>query len=72
MSNVPRYYYEVVLLRSSAPTFTYTFLEALTLGTVVNVPLKTTIKSAVITAIVNKPSFDTAEISSVFDYFYSP
>ncbi|MCD6136067.1 primosomal protein N', partial [Candidatus Bipolaricaulota bacterium] len=64
-------YYEIVLLRSSAPSLTYCTLQALTTGTVVSVPLKTTIKEAVVIAEVEKPVFETAEILSVTDKVYS-
>jgi len=64
-------YYKIILLRSSAPYLTYFSHETLSVGTVVTVPLKTTIKEAVIIAEVEKPEFDTAEIVSVSDKFYT-
>ena len=64
-------YYTISLLRSSAPVLTYSSTIALEIGTVVQVPLKTTIKDAVIIKQVEKPEFDTAEIVSVTDKIYS-
>ncbi len=64
-------YYEIVLLRSSAPNLTYASLQTLTIGSVISVPLKTTIKDAVIVVEVQKPEFETAEIVSVSDRGYS-
>ena len=57
-------YYQVVLLRSSAPTLTYQSEENFTEGNVVVVPLKTTCKEAVIVAKVAKPKFLTEKIIS--------
>ncbi len=64
-------YYEIVLLRSSAPTLTYTSTQKLTIGSIVSVPLKTTVKEAVILDEVDQPDFETAEILSVTDRYYS-
>jgi len=64
-------YYEVVLLSSSAPTLTYASLQTLTKGTIVSVPLKTTYKNAVIVKKVEKPQFETVEVVSVSNRFYS-
>lgn len=65
------YYYEILLLRSSAPSLTYHSQHKLDKGSVVSVPLKTTLKDAVIVAKVEKPEFETAEIASVLDKYYS-
>ncbi len=65
-------YYEIVLLRSSAPSLTYASAHTLPAGTIVTVPLKTTAKDAVVVSQVNKPEFETAEILSVTDRYYSP
>ena len=64
-------YYKIILLRSSAPDLTYFSHETLAIGTVVTVPLKTTVKDAVVIAEVEKPEFETAEIVSVADKVYS-
>ena len=64
-------YYEIVLLRSSAPTLTYASIQTLSIGSVVTVPLKTTVKEAVVVAEVKKPTFETTEIVSVSDRYYS-
>ena len=65
-------YYEVVLLRSSAPTLTYRSSSVLSIGAVVSVPLKQTVKEALIVAEANEPDFETAEIVSESDQNYSP
>ena len=64
------HYYNISLLRSSAPILTYAFKEKLTVGTLVSIPLKTTVKEAVIREEVSKPSFETAKIISVSDKKY--
>ena len=64
-------YYEVALLKSSAPILTYSSIEVLDIGTVVSVPLKSTLKDAVLVAEINKPEFDTAEVASVSERYYS-
>ena len=64
-------YYEIALLKSSAPTLTYASVETLENGTLVSVPLKTTIKNAVIIVEVEKPAFETTEISAVLNSYYS-
>ena len=65
------FYYQVVLLRSSAPTLTYASTQEIPIGSVVSVPLKSTIKDAVIVKLVDKPTFATEEIVSVSEYAYS-
>ena len=64
-------YYEVALLKSSAPNFTYASLETFQNGTVVSVPLKTTMKDAIVVAEVDKPSFHTEEIIAHANKYYS-
>ncbi|WP_373032470.1 primosomal protein N' [Sulfurovum sp.] len=64
-------YYAIVLSRSSAPSLTYAFKDHLFTGLIVSVPLKTTLKDAVVIAEVEKPEFETAEIASVSDKRYS-
>jgi primosomal protein N' (replication factor Y) len=65
-------YYEIVLLRSSAPNLTYAFNEKVNVGSVVSVPLKSTLKDAIVVEEVHKPEFDTAQITSVSDRYYTP
>ncbi len=65
------YYYEISFLRSSAPSLTYHSQYKLTKGSVVSLPLKTTLKEAVVTGEAEKPEFETAEIASVSDNTYS-
>jgi len=64
-------YCEISLLRSSAPVLTYAFGQPLKAGTIVSVPLKSTQKEAVVIKEVGKPDFETAEIVSVTDRYYS-
>ena len=64
-------YYKVVLLKSSAPELTYSFLESLEVGCIVSVPLKSTVKNAVVLSEVQKPQFETAVIVSESDKIYS-
>jgi len=64
-------YYRVVLLRSSAPALTYSYEEDLQRGVIVSVPLKTTLKDAVVLEKVDEPSFETASIVSVSLHAYS-
>ena len=63
-------FYEIVLLRSSAPNLTYSSYENLEVGSVVSVPLKTTLKEAVVVSEVEKPEFETTEIASLSDKVY--
>ena len=66
------YYYEVVLQRSSAPKLTYRSAEKLSVGSIVDVPLKSTLKKAMIIEEVAKPeTFDADEIESVSEFYYS-
>ena len=48
---------------------TYFFYSSLEIGTVVTVPLKTTLKDAVIIEEVEKPKFETEAVSFVSDKF---
>ena len=64
-------YYEVVLLRSSAPRLTYLSKQFLDIGTIVTVPLKSTVKEAVIVKRVEKPEFEVTEIVAVSQRMYS-
>ena len=50
---------------------TYHSQDKLTKGSVVSLPLKTTLKEAVVIEEVEKPEFETAEIASVSDNTYS-
>jgi len=65
------HYCKTLLLKSSAPGLTYHSQDKLAKGSVVFVPLKTTLKEAVVVEEVEKPEFDTAEIASVSDRYYS-
>ena len=65
-------YYETSLLRSSAPGLTYSSSQQLSSGILISVPLKTTLKDAVVIKEVEKPEFETAEIVSASDKVYSP
>jgi len=50
---------------------TYSSPQPLTVGSIVSVPLKTTLKEAVVITEVEKPEFETARIVSVSDKVYS-
>nr|WP_309499293.1 primosomal protein N' [Sulfurovum sp.] len=65
------HYYKILLLRSSAPGLTYHSQYQILPGFIVTVPLKTTVKEAVVVKEVEKPDFETAEIISVSDKCYS-
>ncbi len=65
------YYYETILLKSSAPHLTYSSSDKLAIGSLVLVPLKSTSKEAVVIKEVKKPDFETEEIISVLDKYYS-
>jgi primosomal protein N' (replication factor Y) len=66
------YFYNVFLSRSSAPALTYQSFSKVPYGTLVNVPLKSTIKQAIIIEEVSSPSdFVSEEITSVSEYYYS-
>jgi primosomal protein N' (replication factor Y) len=64
-------YYKLFLLKSSAPGLTYTSQHTLPIGAIVSVPLKTTVKEAVVVREVVKPEFETAEIMAVSDKYYT-
>ena len=64
-------YYEIALLKSSAPALTYASVETLASGTLVSVPLKSTIKDAVVVHEVGRPEFETEEILSVSESYYT-
>ena len=66
------HYYQVALLKSSAPILTYSSLNSLNIGSIVNVPLKTSSKLAVVLKEVQKPAFDTQDILDVTTNYYKP
>ncbi len=66
------FYYEVSLLRSSAPGLTYACKELLSVGQLVGVPLKSTQKDAVVVAKVETPTFKTSEITTLLGKHYTP
>ncbi len=65
------YYYNISLQNSSAPILTYSYHASLSIGTVVIVPVKSTIKYATVIAKVEKPEFETSEIVDVTDSCFS-
>jgi primosomal protein N' (replication factor Y) len=65
-------YYEVALLKSSAPHLTYESSTTLTVGHKVLVPLKSKLKEAVVLKQVEQPTFKTALIDEVLPFTYSP
>jgi len=64
-------YYKIALLRSSAPTLTYHFQEEVPMNSVVFVPLQKTRKEALVMVEVEQPDFQTQEILSVSQKYYS-
>ena len=64
------YYYQTVLLKSSAPILTYASVEPLQRGNIVSVPLKSTLKDAVVMKEVDKPTFETAQIEKISAHSY--
>ncbi|AKF24227.1 preprotein translocase subunit SecA [Sulfurovum lithotrophicum] len=65
------HYYEILLLRSSAPALTYFSRQTLDAGSIISVPLKSTQKDAVVVKEVEKPDFETAEIVSASGKAYN-
>ena len=65
------FYYQVSILNSSAPILTYSCSSSLKRGDIVKVPLKSSIKRAVILKQVDKPEFDTLEISDKEEGYFS-
>ena len=65
------HYYRVNLLKSSAPSLTYASDEIVKLGTVVSIPLKSTLKNAVVLEEVDRPSFDTFTIDFISPLYYT-
>lgn len=66
------YFYTVALLSSAHLPFTYTFDKPLKTGQLVDVPLRSKIKPAVILDAVSKPSFTCKDICEVKKSFYAP
>ncbi len=64
-------YYQVSLLRSSAPQLTYASSSDIKVGTVVSVPLKSTVKQAVVLSRIPEPDFETEEIIDISQNCYS-
>jgi len=66
------YYYHIILLRSSAPILTYHYTKPLKVGQLIEVPLKSKIKQAIVLEEVEKPKkFETFEILNILDTFYT-
>ncbi len=65
-------YYQITLLRSSAPVLTYHCNDTLQCGDVVEVPLKSARKEAVVLQEVSKPAFKTEAVSRSFGKYYTP
>jgi len=66
------YYYDVLLYRSRAPKLTYQSDQKLEAGEVVLVPLKGSLKKAVVVSRVDHPEFETQEIVEVVGDSYRP
>ena len=66
------HYYQLYLLKSSAPKLTYSCEEELTLGNIVCISLKSTTKEAIVFEEVTKPTeFETKNIISILPFSYS-
>ena len=65
------FYYQVALLRSSAPILTYHSKKKLESGQIVKVSLKASTKAAVILSKVEKPPFETVEILEISNSYYT-
>ena len=63
-------YYEVSLLRSSAPILSYRCQEKLQPGQRVRVPVKSTHKDAVVLKVTEQPDFETSEITEILSLRY--
>ncbi|WP_457605584.1 primosomal protein N' [Nitratifractor sp.] len=66
------YFYETALLRSGAPELTYHDHRVLEPGQILLVPVKNTLKRAVVLRQTEKPDFETAAVSEVGDEHYTP
>ncbi|SFV52930.1 Helicase PriA essential for oriC/DnaA-independent DNA replication [hydrothermal vent metagenome] len=66
------YYYQVTLLKSSAPILTYHFEEPLKIGQIIEVPVHSKTKKAMVYKEVEEPQdFKTSKISKVLDVYYN-
>ncbi len=65
------YFFEVALIGSSVPILTYSYKEKIDIARVVRVPLKNSIKEAIVLVSVEKPSFTTEDILEIKDLVYS-
>ena len=64
------HYYEVALIKSSAPLLIYSSKDKIEIWQEVLVPLKSSIKKGIVLKEVSKPSFETHEIKEILDSFY--
>jgi len=64
-------YYKVSLLRSSAPTLIYKSNKDIVVGSLIRVPLKSTLKDAVVLEETKKPPFECEIIDAVTDRIFS-
>ncbi len=64
------HYYEVALLKSSAPLLTYSSKESVSFGSIVKVPLKSSSKLAVVLKEVQEPEFNTQDILELTKNYY--
>jgi len=72
LEEITIYYYQVTLLKSSAPTLTYHSEKSLTIGQCLEVPIHSKTKLAMVLKEVEKPeSFETSEVSKVLESYYS-
>ena len=66
------HYYQVALVKSSAPILTYSSINSLNIGAIVNLPLKNSTKLAVVLKEVQKPEFNTQDILEITNNYYKP
>jgi primosomal protein N' (replication factor Y) len=72
LRRLPIYYYQTTLLKSSAPILTYHSEEAIEIGQLVNVPVHSKTKLAMILKEVEKPKeFKTFKIGNLLESYYS-
>ncbi|MBN2824533.1 MAG: primosomal protein N' [Campylobacterales bacterium] len=66
------HYYQVSLVSSKAPYLTYSYQEKITIGTLIDVPVGSSIKKAIIIEETSKPiDFEALEILSITQQYYS-
>ncbi len=65
------FYYQVALLKSSLYILNYHSLDELSIGSVVIIPLRGSLKDGVVISIISRPKFDTLAIESNTNKYYN-